>query len=90
MRCYRIESLLLIVIFWVSPSSQSCPEPVDGRGAPLWVLREPPVGSPSSSAISVQAPGTCAATLLVGAGKVVLVGHDRQCWPGGGSLEIAA
>ena len=89
MRCYRIESLLLIVIFWVSPSFQSCPEPVDGRGAPLWVLREPPVGSPSSSAISAPAPGTCAATLLVG-GVVVVAGHDRQAWPCGGSLEIAA
>jgi hypothetical protein len=35
-------------------------------------------------------PGNRAATLLIGADEVVLGGHDRQTWPCGGSLEIAA
>jgi hypothetical protein len=34
--------------------------------------------------------GAGATALLVGAGEVVLAGHDRQARPCGGSLEIAA
>src|SRR5712672_2948114 len=85
---YRIESLLLIVILWVSPSSRSCPEPVDGSSTPLWVLGEPPVGQSVELCDLSAGARTRAATLLVG-GVVVVAGLNRQAWTCGGALEIA-
>jgi hypothetical protein len=60
--------LPVIVIFCVSLLSQSCPESIDGRGAPLWVLREPPVGQSVELSDRSAGAGACAATLLVGPG----------------------
>jgi hypothetical protein len=59
--------LSLTVIFWVSLSPHSCPEVIDGRGAPLWVLREPPVAQSVELCDLSTGAGARAATLLVGA-----------------------
>jgi hypothetical protein len=63
---------------------------VDSRGAPLWVLGEPPVADSLEPCDLSAGAGACATALLLGAGEVVLAGHDRQARPCGGSLEIAA
>ena len=47
--------------------SHSCPEVVDGRGAPLWVLREPPVAQSVELCDLSTGACACAAALLVGA-----------------------
>ena len=80
---------MLIVIVWVSLLSHSCPEAVNGSSTPLWILREPPTAQSVQHRDLSTGAGACAATLLVG-GVVVVAGQNRQAWPCGGALEIAA